>query len=143
MTYKKYNLYSLCIVFSLIKTNVKYFHVIIRVKVEAERVLNVADGFLSLSYRVHVKWDSPIHRRRKFFTYINLYIFYVKLGRFVLASVSRVWCHSYVQTNVLLSTTATSTDLAALTLDFCFIAETAGFCGYFLLFCGGWRGNFV
>lgn len=80
---------------------------LIRMKIEAGHFLNITGGFLSLSYGVHVKWDSLFHMRWKICTYINLYIFYINLGRFVLASASRVWCPSCVQTNVLLSTMAT------------------------------------
>lgn len=77
---------------------------LIRMKIEARHFLGIDGGVLSLSYRVLVKWDSLIHMRRKICPYINLYIFYINLGRFVSASASRVWCPSCVQTDVLLST---------------------------------------
>lgn len=80
---------------------------LIRMKIEAGRFLNITGGVLSLSCGVHVNWDSLIHMRWKICTYINLCIFYINLGRFVLASASRVWCPSCIQTNVLLSTVAT------------------------------------
>lgn len=46
--------------------------------------------------------EMTSRRRWKFCTFLNLSIFYMKLGGFVLASASRVWCHSHVGTNVLL-----------------------------------------
>lgn len=96
-------------------------NVLIRMKEEAGHFLNIVDGFLLLSYWVYMKWHSLIQRRWKFCTYINLYIFYIKLGSSFFWPLSRIWCRSYVWTNVLLSTMETRTDLAVFMFDFCFM----------------------